>query len=187
MSDINQIVQSTITRTSAAASLPGFGTPGVLCQFAAGTKGFAASGNGSRTKTYTSAADMLAAGWAATDSAYLWAAAALSQSPHVQKVLVGRIDSGDASVAASGDAIRAENDDFYGFEVVGNRSIVFTLSTALTTGNVLSSTINGVTVSPITYATSHANTMSLWKTAIESAISGSTATARANQGAACLR
>ena len=180
MSDINQIVQSTITRTSASATLPGFGVPAVFNQFAAGTKGFAASGNGSRTKAYYDAASLLTDGWAATDSVYLWASAVFAQNPRVPKILVCRIDSGDASVAASGDLIRAENDDFYCFEVVGNRSLKFTLSTALTTGNVITSTINGIAVAGITYTTSHVNTMSLWKTAIESAIPGSTATVSGN-------
>lgn len=180
MSDINQIVSSTITRTSAAATLPGFGVPAVFNQFAAGTKGFAASGVGSRTRPYFDTASMLADGWAATDSVYLWASSVFAQNPRVPKILVGRIDSGDASVAASGDAIRAENDDFYCFEVVGNRSLKFTLSTALTTGNVVKSTINGIAVADVTHATSHANTMSLWKTAIETAISGATATVSGN-------
>lgn len=172
MSDINQIVQSTITRTSAVATLPGFGVPAVLAQFATSktTVPF------TRSRNYYSTADLLADGWAATDSVYLWASAIFTQSPRAPKILVGRIDSGDASVAASGDAVRAENDDFYCFEVVGNRSVKFALSTALSTGNVITSTINGISVAGITYATSHANTMSLWKTAIEAAITGATAT-----------
>ena len=180
MSDINQIVASTITRTSASATLPGFGVPAVFNQFAAGTKGFAASGIGSRTRPYYDAASMLTDGWTATDSAYLWASAVFAQNDRVPKIMVGRIDSGDASVAASGDAIRAENDDFYCFEVVGNRSLKFSLSTALTTGNVITSTINGVSVAGVTYATSHAATMALWKTALEAAIPGSTATVSGN-------
>ena len=180
MSDINQIVTSTITRTSATATLPGFGVPGVFSQFSAGSKGFAASGNGSRTKNYYDAADMLSDGWAATDSAYLWASAVFAQSPRVPKIHVGRIDSGDASVAASGDAIRAENGDFYCFEVVGNRSIVFTLSTALITGNSIASTINGTTIATTVFATDHATTMNAWKTAIQTAITGATATVSGN-------
>jgi len=181
MSDINQIVQTTITRTSASATLPGFGVPGVFNQFTAGTKGFAASGNGSRTKNYTDTASMLTDGWAATDSVYLWAQAVFAQNPRVSKILVGRIDSGDASVAASGDAIRAENDDFYALEVVGNRSLVITLSTALTASNVITSSINGISVANITYATSHAATMAAWETAIETALgAGTVATVSGN-------
>lgn len=173
MSDINQIIQVNITRQTPVASLPGFGVPAILAQFAAGTKGFAGT---TRTKYYGSTSEMTSDGWAATDSVYLAAQAIFSQNPRVPRVFVGRIDTADASVAASGDAIRAEQDDWYTFEVVGNRAIKFVLGSDLSTGNVLSSTINGTTVAPVTYATSHANTMSLWKTAIEAAITGATAT-----------
>lgn len=180
MPTADQIVHTTVTRTSAVASLPGFGVPAVFAQFAAGTKGFAASGLGSRAKFYSTRAALLADGWLATDSVYLWAASAFLQSPTVDKIMVGRIDSGDASVAASGDAIRADQDDFYGIEVVGNRSLKFSLSTALTTGNIVASSINGVAVANVTYATSHAATMAAWKAAIETAVPGSTATVSGN-------
>jgi len=172
MSDINQIIQVTTTRQTPVASLPGFGVPGILAQFAPSKTTTAFT----RARYYASTSEMTADGWAATDSVYQAAAAIFSQNPRVPRVFVGRIDSGDASAAASGDAIRAEQDDWYTFEVVGNRSVKFVLSADLITGNVLSSSINGTTVSPVTYATSHANTMSLWKTAIESAITGATAT-----------
>ena len=177
MPTVDQIVQTTVTRTSVNATLPGFGTPVVLAQFAGGTKGFGAT---QRTATYTSTAAMLTAGWLATDSVYLWASSVFAQSPRVKKIMVGRIDSGDASVAASGDAIRAESDDWYAFEVVGNRSIVFTLSTALITGNSIASTINGTTVATTVFATDHATTMNTWKTNIQAAISGATATVSGN-------
>jgi Protein of unknown function (DUF3383) len=181
MPSISQVVQTVTTRTSTVATLPGFGVPGVLCQFTAGTKGFTASGVGSRTKTYTSTASMISDGWAATDSAYLWANTVFSQNPKVPKILVGRIDSGDASVAASGAAIRAGSDDWYAFEVVGNRGVSITLSTPLSASNVLASTVNGIAITGITYATSHAATMAAWETAIETALgAGAVATVSGN-------
>ena len=181
MPSISQVVQTVTTRTSTVATLPGFGVPGVLCQFTAGTKGFGTTGTTARAKTYTSTANMLLDGWTATDSVYLWASSVFAQSPRVPKIMVGRIDSADASVDASGAAIRAASDDWYAFEVVGNRSLVFTLSTALTTGNVITSSINGIAVASITYATSHAATMTAWKAAIETALgSGSLATVLGN-------
>lgn len=172
MSDINQIIQVNITRQTPVASLPGFGVPGILAQFATSktTAPF------TRGRYYSSTSEMASDGWAATDSVYLAAAAIFAQNPRVPRVFVGRIDSGDASVAAAGDAIRAEQDDWYAFEVVGNRSLVFTLSVDLSASNVLSSSVNGIAVADITYATSHANTMGLWKAAIEAVITGATAT-----------
>lgn len=164
--DINDLYSSQITAGTVTASQASFGTPGVLAPFAAGTKGFAASGMGSRAKVYTSTAAMLADGWAATDSAYLAVKAAFDQAPHARKVLVGRIDSGDANVAASAAAIRAEIDDWWAFEVVGYRSLKFTLSADLVTSNVLNSTINGAAIGAVTYTSSHATTMAAWLTAI---------------------
>jgi hypothetical protein len=125
---------------------------------------------------------MLTDGWATTDSVYQWASAVFSQSPKVPKIMVGRIDSGDASVDASGAAIRAGSDDWYAFEVVGNRGVKFVLSTNLITANVVTSTINGIAVTPITYATSHAATMAAWETAIETALgAGTVATVSGNE------
>lgn len=108
MSDINTIIQSNITRENAVASLPGFGVPAILAQFAT-SKTVAAFG---RYRYYSSTAEMTADGWASTDSVYQAASAILSQNPKVPRLMVGRIDSGDASVAASGDAIRAAQDDW---------------------------------------------------------------------------
>lgn len=174
--EISQIVQVTITRTTAVATLPGFGVPGIIAQFAAGTKGFAASGAGSRGKFYSSLSEMTTDGWAVTDSVYMAASKVFAQSPKVPRLFVGRIDSGDASTAAALDAIQASEGDWYCFTVVGNRAVKFVLSDDMVSGNVLTSTINGITVAPITGATSHAATMASWETAIEAALPGSVAT-----------
>ena len=170
--DINYIVTSNITRETPVATLPGFGVHAILAQFATSKTATLFP----RHRYYSAPSELLDDSFAATDSVYLAAVAAFSQNPRPERIMVGRIDPGDASVAASGDAIRAEQDDWYTFEVVGSRSIKFVLGSDLSTGNVLSSTINGTTVAPVTYATSHANTMSLWKAAIEAAITGATAT-----------
>lgn len=177
MSDINQIIQVNITRQTPVASLPGFGVPGILAQFATSktTTPF------TRGRYYASTSELTADGWASTDSVYLAAAAIFAQNPRVPRVFVGRIDSGDASVAASGDAIRAEQDDWYAFEVVGNRGVLFTLSTALITGNSVSGSINGTAFGPVVYATSHAATMAALETAIETALgAGTVATVAGN-------
>lgn len=172
MSDINQIVQVNITRQSASASLPGFGVPAIIAQFLTSKTKTAFT----RARYYFSTAEMLLDEWQVTDSVYLAAVAIFSQPVRVPKLMVGRLDSGDASIAAGLDAIRAEQDDWYAYGIVGQRGVKFTLSTDLITGNVITSTINGIDVAPVTYATSHAATMAAWKAAIETAITGSTAT-----------
>ena len=170
--DISQIVQVTITRTTAVATLPGFGVPGILAQFATSKTTTAFT----RGRYYASLSEMTADGWTAVDSVYLAASKVFGQSPKVPRLFVGRIDSGDASMAAALDAIRSEQDDWYCFTVVGHRAIKFVLSDDTVTGNVIKSTINGTSVADITWATSHAATMAAWKVAIEAALVGSVAT-----------
>lgn len=166
--NIDQIVQVNITRTSAVATLPGFGVPGIIAQFATST---AFPG---RHKYYASTAEMTAD---SLPSSILAAGSKVfAQSPKVPRLMVGRLDSGDASMAAGLDAIRGAQDDWYAFTVVGHRAIKFVLSDDMVSGNVLTSTINGISIAPITWVTSHAATMAAWETAIESALAGSTAT-----------
>jgi len=168
--NLDDIVHSSITRQTAVASLPGFGVPAILAQFAT-TKTTTAFG---RYRYYGTPAELLADGWLATDSVYLAALAMFSQNPRAPRIMVGRIDTGDASVAASGDAIRAAQDDWYAFEVVGNRGIEFTLSTDLIADNSIASSINGITVAPVVYGSTHAATMDAWATAIETALGAGT-------------
>ena len=171
MSDINQIVQVNITRQSASASLPGFGVPAIIAQFLTSKTSTAFT----RARYYFSTAEMLLDGWSVTDSVYLAAVAIFSQPVKVPKLMVGRLDSGDASIAAGLDAIRAEQDDWYAFGIVGQRGAKFILSTDLITGNTINSTINGIAVAQVVYATNHSSTMDAWATAIETAIPGSDA------------
>jgi hypothetical protein len=170
--NIDSIINSTITRSTPVATLPGFGVPAILAQFAASKT----TATFSRHRYYSSTTEMTADGWASTDSVFQAAQKLFAQSPRPERIMVGRIDSGDASIAASGDLIRAEQDDWYTFDVVGNRTIKFTLSADLSASNVISSSISGTTIAQVTYATSHVATMALWKTAIEAAITGATAT-----------
>lgn len=56
---------------------------------------------------YTSLAAMVTAGFVSTTAEYAWATAVFSQQPRVRSVYIGRRDAGDASLAASLDAILA--------------------------------------------------------------------------------
>lgn len=165
--DINDLYNSQITVNTATASQASFGTPGILATFPAGTKGFAASGPGSRVQVRTSLAALLADGWGATDSVYLAAKAVFAQPTHAKKVLIGRIDSGDASIDVSGAAIRAESDDWWAFCVVGYLSLKLTFSADLVSGNVATLTVNDLPIAPVTWATSHAATMAALLAAIQ--------------------
>lgn len=165
--DINDLVGSTITVGSATATQSSFGVPAVLAQFPAGTKGFNASGPGSRTQYYNSLAAMLAAGWVVTDAVYQAAAAVFKQNPHTTQIMVGRIDAADGSAAASGAAINAENSNWYTFGVVGFLTGKFTLSVDLIASNSIASTVNGKAIGAVVFASTHAATMAAWLTAIQ--------------------
>lgn len=78
---LEQIITVNITRQTTAASRAGFGTMLILGAHAVFSE---------RTRTYTSAADMLTDGFESTDPEYLAAAAAFSQNPKPTQVKIGR-------------------------------------------------------------------------------------------------
>ena len=176
MTATSNIVNVTVSRHTATVSRTTFGVPAIIGQFAVSKTSPAFT----RTRYYASLATMAADGWAVGDAVYDAAVQVFGQAQKPSRLMVGRIDSADANIADALDAIQLETADWYGFGLVGITSAKLSLSTALTTGNVVASTIDGVTIAPITYATSHANTMGLWKTAIEAAIPGAVATVSGN-------
>lgn len=161
--DINDLVGSTITVGSATASQASFGIPAILAQFLPSKTVTPFT----RTRYYNSLAAMTADGWLATDAVYAAASAAFKQNPHASQIMVGRIDSGDGSAAVAGAAINAENTNWYAFTVVGFLTAKFALSVDLITGNVINSTVNGLAIAPVTFASTHAATMAAWLAAIQ--------------------
>lgn len=172
MTALSHIVNVTVSRQTATVSRTTFGVPAIIGQFPTSktTPAF------TRVAYYGSMAEIAAAGFVSGDAVYDAASKLFGQALKPARLMVGRIDSADANIAASLDAIQLETADWYGFGLVGITSAKVVLSVDLTSGNIIASSFDGVTIGNITYATSHANTMSLWKTAIESAISGATAT-----------
>lgn len=176
MTATSNIVNVTVSRQTATVSRSTYGVPAIIGQFATSKTSPAFT----RARYYGSLAEMAAEGWAAGDAPYDAASLVFGQALKPAMLMVGRADSADATIAATLDAIQLETADWYGFGLVGITSAKVRLSTQLTTGNVIASNIDGVAIGNITYATSHANTMGLWKTAIEAAIAGSTATVSGN-------
>lgn len=171
MTALSNIIQVNVSRLTAAVARSEFGILAIIGEFATSktTTTF------TRTRYYGSLTEMASDGWASGDAVYDAAQKAFGQAQKPSRIMVGRIDSTDATIAAALDAIQLESADWYGFSLVGITSGKFEFSADLITGNVVSLTIDGVSVGPVTYATSHANTMGLLETAIESAISGATA------------
>lgn len=176
MSNLERYVDISIDKNTKAPTTASFNIPCIVGKFAANktTVPF------TRARAYADLAEMSVDGWSVKDAIYNAAMRIFSQARTVNGIVVGRWDTGDANLTAALTAIAAENNDWYGLYVVGSTTITITLSTALIAGNVISVVLNGTTVGPITYATSHASTMGALEDAIEAAFPGSTATTTGN-------
>jgi hypothetical protein len=146
MSSIDNIITVNISQQSASAQAPGFGVVLIASVFASWGTG----SNSDLIRYYTSLASV-GLDFASNSAEYLAAQAAFSQNPKPTKVAIGKIPT----------------------LVAGVTQLAF--SADLIASNVVTPTINGVALAPITYATSHAATM----TAIATAIAAATGVASA--------
>lgn len=107
---LKDIVNINITRQTTSVAVAAFNVPLILSTFATSktTTTF------TRARSYGSVKDMADDGWASTDAVYKIANAIFSQNPSVSRVVVGRADSGDATIAASLTAIQNEDNSWYG-------------------------------------------------------------------------
>ena len=110
---LKDIVEVNITRQTTSVAVAAFNVPLILSQFATNKTTTAFT----RARVYGSVAEMASDGWASTDAVYKIANAIFSQNPSVNKIVVGRKDSGDASIDAALNAIANENNDWYGVVV----------------------------------------------------------------------
>lgn len=110
---LNQIVTVNITRQTTSVAVASFNVPLILSTFATSKTTTAFT----RARSYGSLPELVADGWATTDAVYKIAQAIFLQNPCVSRVVVGRADSGDATVAASMTAIFNEDRSWYGVVV----------------------------------------------------------------------
>lgn len=110
---LNNIVTVNISRQTTSVAVASFNVPLILSTFATSktTTTF------TRARSYGSLAELVADGWATTDAVYKIANAMFTQNPCVSRVVVGRADTSDANVAASLNAIFAEDSSWYGIVV----------------------------------------------------------------------
>ena len=111
---LKDIVEVNITRQTTSVAVAAFNVPLILSQFATNKttpKAF------TRARVYGSVAEMARDGWTSSDAVYKIANAIFSQNPSVNKIVVGRKDSNDATVDAALNAIANENNDWYGIVV----------------------------------------------------------------------
>lgn len=115
---LKDIVEVNITRQTTSVAVAAFNVPLILSQFATNKTTTAFT----RARVYGSVAEMVSDGWTSSDAVYKIANAIFSQNPSVNKIVVGRKDSNDATVDAALNAIANENNDWYG--IVVDQSLV---------------------------------------------------------------
>ena len=122
MSELSEIVTITITQDTVGQTQPGFGTPLILSHNATFSE---------RVRYYGSTLEA-AVDWATTSPEYLGIRAALSQSPHVEQVAVGRAVAKPTQQYTIGvSALRNSDSHSYKINVVGQG--VTTTTAAYTT------------------------------------------------------
>jgi hypothetical protein len=173
MSDVSDITQVTISRTTQSVAREAYGIPAIISEFSTGKTTVTFE----RHRFYASAAEMVTDGWGTTDPEYNAAVIIFAQSPRkVERIMIGRIDSTDASLSAALTAIQAAVTGWYAFMVIGHMQTQTVFDADFIAANSIVFTVNGTAVAPVVYAVSHANTMTLIKTAIEAAITNSVVT-----------
>lgn len=115
---LKDIVEVNITRQTTSVAVAAFNVPLILSQFATNKTTTAFT----RARVYGSVAEMAIDGWTSSDAVYKIANAIFSQNPSVNKIVVGRKDSNDATIDAALNAIANENNDWYG--IVVDQSLV---------------------------------------------------------------
>lgn len=110
---LKDIVTVNITRQTTSVAVAAFNVPLILSTFATSktTTEF------TRARSYGSLKELEDDGWASTDAVYKMANAIFAQNPSVSRIVVGRADSGDATVAASLASIQEEDNSWYGLVV----------------------------------------------------------------------
>ena len=116
------IVNINITRQTTSVSVAAFNVPLILSTFAAENDNSGTTPSGypstfTRARSYNSVKALSDDGWSTKGAVYKMANAIFSQNPTVNRIVVGRADSGDASVAASLNAICDEDNSWYGLVV----------------------------------------------------------------------
>lgn len=170
MSELNDIIQVVISRETQAISITSFGTAAIISEFLTSktTPAF------DRYREYASTDEMVAEGWLTTDPEYKAANILFSQSPKVDKVLIGRIDKDDASLTAGLTAIQIASADWYAWDIVATASGKIVFNADFVSLNEIIVTVNGTAVTMVPFNTDHDTTMNDIITQIEADIANST-------------
>lgn len=172
MGDLDRIVDVQISRETQSVTRAAFGIHGILTEFNT-DKTTVAFG---RFREYVDLDALSDDGWGVYDPVYRAAQKVFSQNPKIEKVMVGRRDSGDASWADALAAIQAASQDWYTFDIVDGTSNLVTFAADFVTGNSIVATVNGVVVTAVPWNTNQQTTMGDLETQIEADVTGATVT-----------
>jgi hypothetical protein len=172
MSDLNNIVQVTITRETQAVARSSFGTPGIISEFATDKT----TATFDRYREYASLTEMSDDGWSGSDPEYDAATLFFSQNPKVTKVMIGRRDAGDADWDEALNAIQSATQDWYTMMLIASEAATVVFDIDFVTGNLIDFTINGTAVTQVPFTTDQATTMAALVTQIETDIADSSVT-----------
>lgn len=172
MSELNDFVEVVISRETQAIAVSSFGTLAIVSEFATSktTTTF------DRYREYSSLTEMTDDGWLTTDKEYLAATIIFSQSPKVDKILIGRIDPDDATLTAGLNAIQAAVADWYCWIYIATATGKIVFDADLVTSNEIDIVVNGTAVTTVTFNTDHDTTMDDIVTQIEADITNSSVT-----------
>lgn len=162
MSEISTFVEISIDRATKTPSQASFSIPAVIGQFATSKTVDVFD----RARAYRNPKAMRADGWSEADSIFNACSAIWKQNLAVAQIIVGRLDSGDATLAAGLSLIADANSNWFSYVLVGTYTPTVNFSTAPIAGNIISATVNGIKIADVTYATSASATLAAWGAAV---------------------
>ena len=163
---LSDIVQVSISRETQAVSQAGFGTFGIIAEFSTSKTTVTFD----RYRLYASVTEMSDDGWAVGDEVYDAAVKVFSQNPKVDRILVGRKDSGDASWDEALSAVQNASSEWYSFMIIASGAGTVVFDSDFVTSNSIVFTINGDAVTAVPFNNDQATTMADLKTQIEADI-----------------
>ncbi len=172
MSDLNNIVQVTISRETQSIARASFGIPAIISEFSTAKTNTTFD----RYRYYASLTEMTDDGWLTTDLEYKAAQIIFSQNPKVEKIMIGRKDSGDADFGAALAAIQIAQQEWYVFTIIATKTAKVVFDIDFESGNNIDFVINGTTVTTVPWNTNQATTMADIETQIEADIANSSVT-----------
>jgi len=172
MSSLNDIVRVVISRQTQSITRASFGTPAIISEFST----IKTIVEFDRYRYYASIIEMTDDGWGVGDPEYDAATIIFSQNPKVDKVMIGRKDSGDDNWAESLTTIQSATQDWYCFLIIASQAGTIVFDDDFITGNLIDFTINGTSVTQVPFNTNQADTMADIKVQIEADITDSVVT-----------